>query len=537
MAQLDNERLPYETVATMSSNADTRQLERIISTLLNKQLQQICAAHGLKTSGVKADLQNRIKNALYENEASDSANYNAIRNTILNIRPGNSSQQSMLPPSSAGQSQSSRNNYYNSYNPFPPAGSNMPQLGHVFTNGGGIGSSAGYAGASRTPHADNLFKNTPFYTIETRIGQLHTCPVMNNHRNSIVINLKAIDHPDLSRCINSSDTKLMVFCGSENTGPQDIQFPHQSEIKVNSEDVKHNLRGLKNKPGSTHPVDITHYLRLKQSNYTNNIEFTYALTNKKFYLGLYVCKTHSIDELVTKVKGKKISKASVIRDISKKANDPDVVATSQNLSLLCPLSYTRLKVPCRGMACNHIQCFDANSFMQLQEQGPTWNCPICYKSAPFENLAIDEYVQEVLDKTPQSVEQVTIEPDGRWRTKAEDSEPNRVQPAVGSRIDDDDDLSILSDSHGFSNGIGGAPLTIRNAMSTPNRSLLSGGTPNGGSRETPSTQRSGSNKRPAEVIDLTLSSDEEEEPPRAPKRQYPGPAPNGLDFPSAYNTY
>ncbi|KAI0840615.1 zf-MIZ-domain-containing protein [Hypoxylon sp. FL0890] len=478
--------------------------------------------------------------ALYENHASDHANYNAIRNTILNIRPGNSSQQSMLPPSPspAGQSQGSRNTYYNSYNSLPPGGSSMPQLGHGFSNGGGVGGSAGYSGAPRATHADNLFKNTPFYTIETRIGLLHTCPVMSNHRNSVTINLKVSDYPELGRCATYLPTKLMVFCGSENTGPQDIQFPHQSEIKVNGDDVKHNLRGLKNKPGSTHPVDITPFLRLKQSNYTNNVEFTYALTNKKFYLALYVCKTHSIDELVTKVKGKKISKDSVIRDISKKAKDPDVIATSQNLSLLCPLSYTRLKVPCRGMSCNHIQCFDANSFMQLQEQGPTWNCPICYKPAQYENLAIDEYVQEVLEKTPQSVEQVTIEPNGQWRTKAEDPELNRSRPAVGSRIDDDDDLSILSDSHGFSNGTGGAPLNGRNTLSTPSRSLLSSGTPNGGSRETPSTQRSGSHKRPAEIIDLTLSSDEEDEPTlRAPKRQYPGPTPNGLDFPSAYNTY
>ncbi|KAI1417833.1 zf-MIZ-domain-containing protein [Hypoxylon sp. FL1857] len=520
-----------------STNSDIRSLERIISTLLNKQLQQICSSHGLKTSGVKADLQNRIKNALYENHTSDPANYNAIRNTILNIRGGNSGQQSLPPlPSLTGQSHGGRNTYYNSYNSYQPGGSNMPQLGHNISNGGGAGGSAGYPGASRAPHADNLFKNSPFYTIETRIGHLHTCPVMSNHRNSVTISLKASDYADLGRCATYLPYKVMVFCGGENTGPQDIQFPHQSEIKVNGEDVKHNLRGLKNKPGTTHPVDITPYLRLKQTNYSNTVEFTYALTNKKFYLALYVCKTYSIDELVTKIKGKKISKASVIRDISKKANDSDVVATSQNLSLLCPISWTRLKVPCRGISCNHNQCFDAKSFMQLQEQGPTWSCPQCSKPIHFENLAIDEYVLEVLEKTPDSVQQVTIEPDGRWRTKAEDPEPNRSQPAVSSRIDDDDDLSILSDSRGFNNGTG-APLSGRNTMDTPNRSLLSSGTPNGGARETPTSQRSG-NKRPAEVIDLTLSDDDEPPaPPVSMKRQCHGQMPNDLDFPSAYNTY
>lgn len=217
--------------------------------------------------------------------------------------------------------------------------------------------------------------------------------------------------------------------------------------------------------------------------------------------------------------------------VSGKANDPDVVATSQVLSLLCPLSYTRLKVPSRGTSCNHIQCFDAKSFMQLQEQGPTWSCPICYKPTPFDTLAIDEYVQEVLENTPDSLEQVTIEPDGVWKLKTEEPEPSRSRPSASSRIDDDDDLAILSDSHGTGNG-------VRNTMSTPTplRSQFSSGTPNGGSRETPSAPRSGSNKRPAEVIDLTLSSDEDDEPIRPPKRQYQGPS-NGLSYPPVYNNY
>jgi E3 SUMO-protein ligase PIAS1 len=74
--------------------------------------------------------------------------------------------------------------------------------------------------------------------------------------------------------------RIMVFCAGDNVGVQDIAFPHQSEIKVNGGEIKANLRGLKGKPGSTRPVDITDSLRLKQHNYVNNIEFTYALTNK-----------------------------------------------------------------------------------------------------------------------------------------------------------------------------------------------------------------------------------------------------------------
>jgi E3 SUMO-protein ligase PIAS1 len=72
----------------------------------------------------------------------------------------------------------------------------------------------------------------------------------------------------------------MVFCSSDNRGRQDITFPHQSEIKVNGGEIKANLRGLKNKAGSTRPVDITKELRLKMASYSNNVEMTYALTSK-----------------------------------------------------------------------------------------------------------------------------------------------------------------------------------------------------------------------------------------------------------------
>ncbi|KAI0013693.1 PINIT domain-containing protein [Xylariaceae sp. FL0662B] len=510
-----------------SSSSDIRQLERILNTLLNKQLQTICATHGLRTSGVKAELQNRIKNALVENYQIDMTNYNQIRNTIMNIRGGHASQVNMASPSASPghtQGQSNRNTYYNHYS---PGGSNISHQ----TNGYGNGGAGAYRGAAQ-PSSDLQFKSSPFYTIESRVGSVHTCDVMSQHRNSITISLKVGDHAALGSCAYDPSMRIMMFCAADNQGPQDISFPHQSEIKVNGGEVRANLRGLKGKPGTTRPVDITTLLRHKQFNYVNNVEFTYALTNKKYYLTLYLCKTVEIDSLVARIKSKKIAKASVVRELSKAANDPDVVATSQVLSLKCPLSYTRLRVPCRSVLCKHIQCFDASSYLQLQQQGPQWVCPVCNKSAPFESLATDEYVGDILARTSDSLEQVTIEPDGQWRIQGAEPEPNKSRQSGASARIDDDDLAIVSDSRGLGNGVTASPMSGTNTFSTPSRPFLSSGsTPDGRSREASNAPRSGSNKRPAEVIDLTLSSDEDDEPiVRAPKRQYHGPS-HGLNFP------
>jgi len=103
--------------------------------------------------------------------------------------------------------------------------------------------------------------------------------VMTQHRNTLSVPVRMNSHPRLREIPNDETLRIMVFCAAANTGVQDIAFPHQCELKVNGDEVKTNLRGLKNKPGSTRPADITKMLRLKPT-YTNNLEFTYALTQK-----------------------------------------------------------------------------------------------------------------------------------------------------------------------------------------------------------------------------------------------------------------
>ncbi len=90
--------------------------------------------------------------------------------------------------------------------------------------------------------------------------------------------------------------RIMVFCAGEGLPfrESDIAFPHNVELKCNSDEVKVNLRGLKNRPGSTKPADITDFLRKKPPNYPNIVEMIYALTSKvcqriSFYVLSLLC--------------------------------------------------------------------------------------------------------------------------------------------------------------------------------------------------------------------------------------------------------
>ncbi|CAN8097222.1 unnamed protein product [Discula destructiva] len=503
-------------------------LKRINSNqFLNRELVNICRINSLSSQGVKAQLQKTITDALTEAYSKNNVSgYRVLEESIRREKDGLSSpapqtysaqqlaQNAPLVHATPSALPSINNMANHGYAPVPGI---HPSYGGPYANNlsGGMSGHRSYQAAPPGP----TFHRSPFYEVIQRVGHVHLCQAMSQHRNSITINLKAQDTALLKRCIDDKTLRVMVFCGAEEHGVQDIAFPHQSEMKVNGDDVKANLRGLKNKPGSTRPVDITDLLRLRIPAYSNTIDFTYALTKNKFWLVINLCKSVPVEELVNEVSKRKISKASVIQELTKQAHDEEIQLASQVLSLKCPISYMRLITPVRASTCTHVQCFDATSYLQLQQQGPQWICPICSKSAPFDRLAIDEYVHDILDRTSKSVEQVDIQPDGEWMDH-KPVETQQVKPdpryEEAFNVDDDElDTSEVSFASGRKLATPADPGTSR----TNFPAIYGVPTPSSGaSREGSSMPRSGgAAKRTHEVIDLTLSDDDDELPP--PKRQ------------------
>lgn len=113
------------------------------------------------------------------------------------------------------------------------------------------------------------------------------------------------------------------------------------------------------------------------------------------------------------------------------------------------------------------------------------------------------YINDILQNTPTSVDQVIIEPNGDYHTTDTNAslKRSREQESGG----EDDDL-----------------LEIRNMpriAAVKSEIGLDSRTPPGSSREHSVMTTSSSAKRPiGQVIDLTFSSDEDE-PPRPPKRK------------------
>ncbi|KAJ5099133.1 hypothetical protein N7532_006134 [Penicillium argentinense] len=473
------------------ASSEVQHLVALIKTLTNPQLKELLRYEGLAVSGIKAVLQMRIIDYLERLAASEGngARYDTLKRRIYESAiPGTLSFQSnpgfQAPPASQAAPSQSRP---------APLGTSMASTSHI--------------------HGPIIFKDSPFFSILTNLTSVVECKVREQTRDSV--ELKVNLSPSIAADLQTDPTlRVMIYCAADSGLKQftksDIAFPHQVELKANLDEVKANLRGLKNRPGTTQPADVTNYIR-KKPNYTNNIVMTYALTQKKFFVLVNLVRQHPVEELVGQLQTRKlISKEQVIREMENRAQDSDIVATSSVMSLKCPLSTLRIQVPCRSIICTHNQCFDASSFLELQKQAPTWTCPVCSKSTSFESLQVDQYVHEILRSTSSDVDQVVVEPNGEWSNP---SQTDLAQPGGVTPASDDDELIEISEP--------GIPTPVVKREPIPSSIMLERTPAQSRETSTPSSAaRFSSRKRPAsQVIDLTGSDDEDDESPVPPVKR------------------
>ncbi|KAF2093968.1 hypothetical protein NA57DRAFT_80973 [Rhizodiscina lignyota] len=477
----------YSSTPSLQAQADT--LSRRVKQLINTRLKAICKQEKLGVTGVKATLQQRVIDHIHQRARSgDTA---AIARLTSEIHP-----QGNPPPTGAPA--------YN-LSSSPPAGSH-----YTMTNGYTTGAHGSSSRSHLASHQRRInYKKSPFYEILESVTKELEIPKLEGHRQSLALKMELLA-AQVDRMKTEQNLRIMLFCAGDpiigsSLSSVDIAFPHQLEIKVNNEEVKANYKGLKNKPGTTRPVDITSFCRTKVAGAENNISVMFALTSKKYYMQGMLVKKHSVKELTDRIQnGNQITKQRVINEMLAKANDPDIEATSTTLSLKDPISTLRLRYPCRSITCYHNQCFDAMMFLELQEQAPTWTCPVCNKVVVFEGLAVDQYVEEILRETSKSTEQVTIEPNGVWKVSAE-STSNSRNSAPDDDDDDSDDLVEIS-GYRLKDLKAETPVTPYSFTNTPPLPDPTSATRNG-------TGGAGS-KRKAEVIDLTLSDDDAPAPKR-----------------------
>jgi len=266
------------------------------------------------------------------------------------------------------------------------------------------------------------------------------------------------------------------------------EFPPNLNVHVNGKMVQLPNPIPTNKPGvepkrPPKPVNITPQCKLSPI-LPNTIGVKWAAEyGKGWVIAISLVLKLTSDDLLDRLKKKGTREPAYTKNLIKEKlnnDDEDVAMDSLKVTLTCPLGKMRMRVPCRPATCNHMQCFDASTFLQMNERKPTWNCPVCDKKALYDDLLIDGYFQEILDSKETADEnEIMLEKDGSWKLapKEEDKESSDKQKAQAS----------------------------------------SGGDATSNGAAKPATN--GNSKKPAETEDadcITLSDDEETFTPSAP---------------------
>ncbi|KWU42583.1 zf-MIZ-domain-containing protein, partial [Rhodotorula sp. JG-1b] len=281
------------------------------------------------------------------------------------------------------------------------------------------------------------FRPSPFYRVERALSSVATLIKAGPGDRKVATVRFKLTEPQLELLRKSKEAKsnvqyqVRLYCTSDTNYnqirpqahqfPAPIEFPAACEVKLNNVLVPANTKGIKKQPGTAPPVNLSGTkgpaVSTTSSDVTHTVDLIYTNTEKVYYIVAYLIEYTPIDKIVGRVKtGKTRSKEEVIQGIIKLNDDPDVEASAFGLSLKDPLSYARIETPIRSLHCQHIACFDAVTWFEINEQTPQWMCPICNKPLKVEDMVVDGYLEDILKICSSSVDSVTVEPDGTWRS-------------------------------------------------------------------------------------------------------------------------
>jgi hypothetical protein len=183
--------------------------------------------------------------------------------------------------------------------------------------------------------------------------------------------------------------------------------------------------------GKDIPLDISKHLRPGNNTVTVHLllgpdecwDFKYAVAIEAMEISKY--------ERVRDLAGVRPSEQTCM-DIQKRLAPPEdnddltVVTDSLTISIIDPFTAQTFKTPVRSQGCNHLECFDHETFIRTRKNrsGPTpmndnWRCPICNADARPQLLRVDKYfvaVRDYLVATNQleGAQAIQVKLDGTW---------------------------------------------------------------------------------------------------------------------------
>ncbi|XP_015363942.1 PREDICTED: E3 SUMO-protein ligase PIAS2-like [Diuraphis noxia] len=198
------------------------------------------------------------------------------------------------------------------------------------------------------------------------------------------------------------------------------------------------------------PIDCTQIMKLAPI-VPNMIYINWTPDGKNYVVCMNLVKKLTPEILVQKLqdKGGRSSEETKNYIIKKLTDiDPDFATTSYRFSLVCPLGKARMKLPAKSIHCDHFQCFDASTFILMNEKKPTWMCPTCNAPCLYDDIQIDNYFLEVVSSPilQDCNTEIEILADGTWKIFEENKEAETSTSTRDNKLKHIDTVDLDSDN-------------------------------------------------------------------------------------------
>jgi hypothetical protein len=200
-----------------------------------------------------------------------------------------------------------------------------------------------------------------------------------------------------------SDEKYTVLIAVHHIKLESIclEWPNNLEIHIN----KQNVTKLYKK---TETFDISPYLC--RSNNCIDLKYDKVFHDKFLFTLIPLIKLKKEEIKLSKSYSLEICRERIITTLN------DFSIKEEKISLRCPYSSVLMKCPIRSEKCQHIQCFDFNSYINFKK----FKCPICKIDLDLKDLFEDVYykyiISEVTKESKDKVDdyEIFIDCSGRW---------------------------------------------------------------------------------------------------------------------------
>merc|ERR1712029_633987 len=183
------------------------------------------------------------------------------------------------------------------------------------------------------------------------------------------------------------------------------------------------------------PINITNLCKLVATQ-QNVVSVTWAVqVGQAHTVSVYQVENLTHQDLLEQLKSKGVRNPDYTKALIKEKlsdGDSEIATTSCKVSLACPLGKMRMKIPARAATCDHLQCFDAQLYLMMNEKKPKWECPVCQKQAEPQKLQIDGFFLNLVrsSRLPPDEHEIVLHNDGSWDplTSSKQQERSRSRP-------------------------------------------------------------------------------------------------------------